>query len=175
MPSDLASALTGDSINTEGPFLSELRTQNRSIAIKDIINQMEEEEHNLPLIGGDGDDVEMAVESEEADLVSHLILEGNVTFAPGDATNVPNETHISISNLHFPVNESRFVREISPGMMSALRTYDILDKARVPHYLQDKLLQTIGKERVKNDFHPFLLELGLSKIQSKPPSQLLML
>jgi hypothetical protein len=183
MPSDLASALTGDSINTEGPFLSELRTQNRNIAVKGIINQMEEDEHNILPLARDADDLEMEVESEEeeADRLSNLGSEGDVTFAPGDAKDVPNETNISISNLHFSVNDSRFVLDSSPGMMSLLRIYNILDKTRVAHYLQDKLLQTIGEEIVENYFHPLLPELRrkafLKEVcyRFKTPSPLLML
>jgi hypothetical protein len=91
VPSDLASVLTGDSINTEGPFLSELKTQNRNIAVKDI-NQMEKEVRNMPPLGGYQDEVEMEVEPEDAD-------QGDLTFAPGDATNVPNYTDI----IQFPI------------------------------------------------------------------------
>jgi hypothetical protein len=62
-------------------------------------------------------------------------------------------------NLNFPVDDSRFICEFSQGMMSILRIYSILDKARVLHYLQDKLLSTIGDEIVRNGFHPFVPEL----------------
>jgi hypothetical protein len=43
--------------------------------------------------------------------------------------------------------------------MSAFRIYNILDKTRVPHYLQDKPLQTIGEEIYKKYFHPYLPEV----------------
>jgi hypothetical protein len=65
------------------------------------------------------------------------------------------------------VDDSRFVREFSKGMVSILQIYSILDKARVPHYLQNKLLATIGDEIVWNGFHPFVLELKRKALKKK--------
>jgi hypothetical protein len=78
---------------------------------------------------------------------------GNYTNAGGDASTIV-VADVSKVNIDFPIDDPRFTREFSPGMHSLMRIYDVLTHARVPHYLQDRIVRVIGEEVHANEFNP---------------------
>jgi hypothetical protein len=80
-------------------------------------------------------------------------INNNKSNIPGDEYN--NLDAIHNQNIVLPIDHAEYHRELSPGFVSIFRIYQILTNARVPFYLHDKLIKTIGKEIVQNDFDPF--------------------
>jgi hypothetical protein len=85
------------------------------------------------------------------DELTNMATNGSILTAQDHVIN----ENIFLDTLHIPYNDHVYQREISPGFISVFRIYDISNKARVPFYLHDKLIETIGREIVQNNFDAF--------------------
>jgi hypothetical protein len=70
-------------------------------------------------------------------------------------TSTNSNTNLFTQQLIIPPSSDLYYREISPEFISIFRCYQILHKARVPLYVHDQIISTVGKEIVSNGFNPF--------------------
>jgi Plavaka transposase len=80
--------------------------------------------------------------------------ENNVNNTIGHPNNLVTNSHYNV-NLNISSTNAIYNRQLPPGFFSIYKIYDILNQARVPFYLHDKLIETIGHEIVVNGFDPF--------------------
>jgi hypothetical protein len=78
----------------------------------------------------------------------------NVNNIVGDPNNIVTNIHYNV-NLNISPTNAIFNRQLPPGFFSVYKIYDILNQARVPFYIHDKLIEIIGHEIVVNGFDPF--------------------
>ena len=156
---------------TAGTFHKELHEINKDISFYSIDRSEFNDDNSDVDFYNPGDQVgeyddNNTIFSSNSDKNSSMIQPNS-----GDLPIIVNRNATLNGNLNINQNDPSFNLLFSKGFRSYAKIYNVLNQAKVPLYMYDKIIQTIGKEIVSKQFDPldpyFTRKRFLSEISNR--------